>query len=255
MLRASPLSPIQSLALVRCGEGASSCSHARLPLIFPRARAPPPPPPPPPATTVTAGATSVDEGKTVTFTVSGAAGAEISYTLAGTAANSADLNSPLNGVVKLDSFGKATVIVDVKADATTEGAETLNLVLSNGAKVTADVAVNDVSLTPAAVAKTFTLTTGVDAVADFTGTAADDTYNARATNPTTGAAATTVNDGDTLDGGLGKDTLNITATADNNRSLTGLATSNIETINIAGATTTHDTRRQIERCHHIITRR
>ena len=72
-------------------------------------------------------------------------------------------------------------------------------------------------------------------MADFTGTAADDTYNARATNPTTGAAATTVNDGDTLDGGAGKDTLNITATADNNRSLTGLAVSNIETINIAGA--------------------
>jgi hypothetical protein len=75
----------------------------------------------------------------------------------------------------------------------------------------------------------------VDAVADFTGTAADDTYNARATNPTTGAAATTVNDGDTLDGGAGKDTLNITATADNNRSLTGLSVSNIETVNIAGA--------------------
>jgi hypothetical protein len=75
----------------------------------------------------------------------------------------------------------------------------------------------------------------VDAVADFTGSAADDTFTARATNATTGVAATTVNDGDTLDGGLGKDTLNITATADNNRSLTGLATSNIETINIAGA--------------------
>ncbi len=72
-------------------------------------------------------------------------------------------------------------------------------------------------------------------MADFTGTAADDTFNARATNATTGAAATTVNDGDTLDGGAGKDTLNITSTADNNRSLTGLATSNIETVNIAGA--------------------
>jgi hypothetical protein len=79
------------------------------------------------------------------------------------------------------------------------------------------------------------LTTGVDAVADFTGTAADDTFTARATNATTGVAATTVNDGDTLDGGAGSDTLNITATADNNRSLTGLAVSNIETINIAGA--------------------
>ena len=72
-------------------------------------------------------------------------------------------------------------------------------------------------------------------MADFTGSAADDTFTARATNATTGVAATTVNDGDTLDGGAGKDTLNITATAENNRSLTGLATSNIETINIAGA--------------------
>ncbi len=72
-------------------------------------------------------------------------------------------------------------------------------------------------------------------MADFTGTAADDVFNALATSGATAAAATTVNSGDTLDGGAGKDTLNITATADNNRSLTGLASSNIETINIAGA--------------------
>jgi len=137
--------------------------------------------------------------------------------------------------VKLDSFGKATVIVDVKADATTEGAETLNLVLSNGAKVTADVAVNDVSLTPAVVAKTFTLTTGVDAVADFTGTAADDVFNAPATSATSGAAATTVNSGDAINGGAGIDTLNITASATNNNSLTGLTATSIETVNIIGA--------------------
>lgn len=60
-------------------------------------------------------------------------------------------------------------------------------------------------------------------------------FNARATSPTTGAAVTTINDGDTLDGGAGRDSLNITATADNNRSLTGLSVSNIETVNIAGA--------------------
>lgn len=70
-------------------------------------------------------------------------------------------------------------------------------------------------------------------MADFTGTAADDVFNAPATVGT--AAATTVNSGDTLDGGAGKDTLTITATADNNRSLTGLAVSNIETINLVGA--------------------
>jgi hypothetical protein len=82
-------------------------------------------------------------------------------------------------------------------------------------------------LTPAAVAKTFTLTTGVDAVADFTGSAADDVFNAT-------ASTTTVNSGDAIDGGLGNDTLNITASATANNSLTGLTATAVETVNIAG---------------------
>ena len=106
--------------------------------------------------------------------------------------------------MKLDVNGKATVIVDVKADATTEGAETLNLVLSGGQKVTADVTVNDTSLTPAPVAKTFTLTTGVDTGAAFVGTAAADQFF---------ATDASVNLGDSLDGGTGSDKLTVTSAA------------------------------------------
>jgi hypothetical protein len=72
----------------------------------------------------------------------------------------------------------------------------------------------------------------VDAVADFTGTAADDVFNAPATSA--GAAATTVNSGDAIDGGAGNDTLTITATSANNNSLTGLTATSIETVNIVG---------------------
>jgi hypothetical protein len=75
----------------------------------------------------------------------------------------------------------------------------------------------------------------VDAVADFTGSAADDVFNAPAASATTGAAVTTVNSGDTIDGGAGNDTLNITATAANNNSLAGLTATSIETVNIVGA--------------------
>jgi hypothetical protein len=72
----------------------------------------------------------------------------------------------------------------------------------------------------------------VDAVADFTGTAADDIFVASATVGAT--AATTVNSGDAIDGGAGNDTLTITATSANNNSLTGLTATSIETVNIVG---------------------
>lgn len=67
------------------------------------------------------------------------------------------------------------------------------------------------------------------------GTAGNDTINALATNPTTGAAATTINSGDSIVGGAGRDTLNITSTAANNTSLSGLTVSGVEVVNITGA--------------------
>lgn len=71
----------------------------------------------------------------------------------------------------------------------------------------------------------------MDAVA---GTAGNDTINAPATSPTTGANATTINSGDVVAGGAGDDTLNITISATNNNSLTGLTVSGVETVNISG---------------------
>lgn len=71
-------------------------------------------------------------------------------------------------------------------------------------------------------------------MADFTGGDADDVFNAPATSATTGAAVTTVNSGDAINGGAGSDTLNITATVTNNNSLSGLTATAVETVNIAG---------------------
>jgi len=128
--------------------------------------------------------------------------------------------------VKLDANGKATVIVDVKADATTEGAETLNLVLSGGQKVTADVTVTDTSLTPAPVSQIFTLTTGVDTGAEFTGGAGDDVFNAA--DVAAGAVFTAL---DAVVGGTGADTLNITSES-NVDNPAGSTVSGIETANV-----------------------
>ena len=66
------------------------------------------------------------------------------------------------------------------------------------------------------------------------GTNGDETINAGAQNAA-GAAITTLNDGDVIDGGAGTDTLNITATSDDNTSLTGVTIKNVEIVNITGA--------------------
>jgi hypothetical protein len=80
---------------------------------------------------------------------------------------------------------------------------------------------------------TFTLTKDVD---DITGSAGDDTITAEpGVNATTGAATTTINSGDAIDGAGGEDTLNITATGSNNNSLSGLTVSGVEVVNITNA--------------------
>ncbi|MCE2858107.1 MAG: hypothetical protein LW705_10960, partial [Comamonadaceae bacterium] len=67
-----------------------------------------------------------------------------------------------------------------------------------------------------AAVTSFTLTTSVEAIV---GSAGDDTITAPATVATTGAAQTTINSGDSIDGGLGNDTLTLTITGANNTSL------------------------------------
>ena len=84
----------------------------------------------------------------------------------------------------------------------------------------------------AATVTSFTLTTGVDAVV---GSAGDDTITAPATVAATGVAQTTINSGDSIDGGTGTDTLTLTITAANNNSLTGLTITNVEKISYVGS--------------------
>ena len=92
----------------------------------------------------------------------------------------------------------------------------------------------DTALTPAAVAvdaKSITLTTTADTGASATGTSADDTFSGAVVGA--GAAGTTLQAGDILDGGDGSDTLLISSTgAAGTYSLLGVQSSGIETISV-----------------------
>ena len=100
-----------------------------------------------------------------------------------------------------------------------------------GVQTTNGVAITD-GVAGGAVGTTFTLTTGVDQGAAFTGTSANDTF--------TGVvdlvipASNTVGAADALDGGNGKDTLAITVANlnGNDTNLAAVTTSNIETISV-----------------------
>lgn len=154
-----------------------------------------PPPAGQPATLeLVKSADAVDEGGTVTFTLNStnvAPGTQYSYTITGISAE--DIvggASALTGVVTIDANGRAVIKIQVAADATTEGLETLTLQIA-GQSVSVDV--NDTSLTPP-----FVLTPGLDNV---TGTQWDDTIN---------GSHLTYNTGDVINGGAGYDQLNLT---------------------------------------------
>ena len=67
------------------------------------------------------------------------------------------------------------------------------------------------------------------------GSAGDDTITATAVVAATGAAQTTINSGDSIDGGAGNDTLTLNITGSNNNSLTGLTITNVEKIVYVGS--------------------
>ena len=155
----------------------------------------PTPPQPLPSYSVAASATSVNEGNSITFTITDAnkvSGQKVTWSV--NPERAADIDGPTSGEVTIDQSGKATVTIVVKADATTEGAETLTFTVGSQ---NASATINDTSTTPA---KTMALTVNADTGADFVGTALGDTYNA------TAATFTAL---DSLDGAGGTDTLNI----------------------------------------------
>jgi hypothetical protein len=98
--------------------------------------------------TLTAGATSVNEGSTATFslaTTNVPAGTNVAYTITGV--NAADVDGALTGTALVDSNGKATISVKLLNDLTTEGAETVTVSLDNG-RANAATTVADTSLSP-----------------------------------------------------------------------------------------------------------
>src|SRR6056297_1047120 len=107
-----------------------------------------PPAEPEESFTLTADAASVDEGEVAGFTLTTTnvdEGTELGYTLSGV--DAADVTGDLTGTAIVGADGTATISVDLAADETTEGEETLIVALDNG-EATADVTVNDTSLTP-----------------------------------------------------------------------------------------------------------
>jgi len=75
---------------------------------------------------------------------------------------------------------------------------------------------------------TFTLTVGVDTVA---GTNANDVINALSVNPSTGVEGTTLNAFDSIDGGAGRDTLNVYLATGVNQQQLG-SVKNVEVVNV-----------------------
>jgi len=123
---------------------------------------------------------------------------------------------------------RAAVAIDMADNhvLTTEVAKSQTVIDALKA-ITADPASKDTASTAivaeidAHTAKTFTLTTGVDAGSDFLGGSGADTYTSE---------LLTLNDGDSLDGGDGIDTLNVETSSDITDKV---AVTNIENINIS----------------------
>lgn len=91
----------------------------------------------PPSYELSAALASVDEGGSLLLTLKTtqvAAGTNLPFTLSGTGITGADLvGGQLTGVLTVDAAGMARATLNIAADATTEGAETLRIALDNGA--------------------------------------------------------------------------------------------------------------------------
>lgn len=108
----------------------------------------PPPPPPGPTYTLVAEPAVVDEGATVVFRLSTKGqqpGTVLAYQITGVQAG--DVSGLMDGVVMLDTDGRAAITVPLVADALTEGPETITCTIGAGL-ATASAQVRDTSTAP-----------------------------------------------------------------------------------------------------------
>ena len=184
--------------------------------------------------------TSVNEGASVTYTITNTArtlGEVITYTIVPTNASSADFDAGLTGQTTFNASGQATITIGVTADTLTEaGAETfsVNFAYSGNSVVRAGaITVNDTSVTGDLSRE---LTAGADTGANFTLGVGNDTFNGRTT-------ANSLNTSDVLSGGAGgTDTvtaiLNQTGGINVRPTLTSIETVEISNTNAAGGADT-----------------
>lgn len=114
-----------------------------------------------------------------------------------------------------------TVVSGVSSTTDVSTTAALDTVISNSGTVTG---------------QTFTLTTGVDQGASFTGGAGPDIFNSIINNAD--ATKNTINAGDSLTGGDGVDQLSIVASGTGNTTLSGFYLSGIETLQVQNADAT-----------------
>ena len=208
--------------------------------------------------TLTQSAATVNEGASVTFTVTAnraLAAAEtpvtLTYSLTGdtlsgvaTAATPAtDITSANSGTITF-AAGELTktITVTTASDTAVEGLEGVKLsVIDTANALIASKTLSIVDMTPPT--QIFTLTTGVDG---FTGGAGNDTFNVQNSDNAAGTDSNTLSALDTIDGGAGIDTVNvIDVTTDglDTDDAAGLTVSNVETANFrASDVVTADTR-------------
>ncbi len=176
------------------------------------------------APTAIAGPTSVNEGASATFTVTGEPNTTLTYVITGVQAEDVT-GGALTGQVVLDANGNGVIAVQLVEDNLTEGAQTLTVTVDG---VSAATTVNDTSLNEAQ-----DLTSAVETV---DGTDQADTFNGSVTagffGPLTGETA---NAGDIINGLGGDDTFNIDFQGSpiGGAVLADVTTNSVENINVS----------------------
>jgi len=188
------------------------------------------------------GSTSVNEGNTAIYTISHAAttgAVTVNYAMTNVNEVGRVNSSDYNGVASFGSLTfnvgetSKTLSVPITADLTTEGNEALTVTLSSPSPAIETIAAGQTSITTTvfdtsvtSVNNSFTLTTAIESI---TGTTSDDVISAYIDASGT---TDTLNAGDTINGGVGNDTLLITVNGTDAGTLPAATITSIETMSI-----------------------